>query len=265
MVDTLKKVKPGDPLTFPATTFNTFVDSANDFLARRHDQFQGSRPSARHSGIVFVRNDSGADRSRFDVLGVSSPVFNPSSDEEAFKNQPALSGVAPTEADHFGKFVILLEPVATGEIGLAAASGACPVHLYIEDDTLDLADVSDGDPSSLKTSRTGSATILWRESGSSGTVWAVVRLGTPSIGTHDNPKVLGGSGVDADTEAWDVDDQEDGYDGVEFKPFRLYWSGTAGDPVYQFIRTPTYDSIGRLVLVSAEVRSVAFGTGNCQT
>jgi hypothetical protein len=32
--DALKKVKPRDPLVIPATTFNTFVDAARDFLAR---------------------------------------------------------------------------------------------------------------------------------------------------------------------------------------------------------------------------------------
>ena len=74
---TLQKVKPGDPLVIPAPTFNTFVDAANDFLARRQDQFQGSRPAARHSKIVLVRNDSGADRARFDVLGIDAPVFGP--------------------------------------------------------------------------------------------------------------------------------------------------------------------------------------------
>lgn len=264
MADVLKKVKPGDPLRIPAATFNTFVDTAQDYLSRRSNLSQNPRQSARHSGIILVRNDSGADRQRFDVLGVDSPVFDPSSDEEAFKNCAALSGVSPTEDDHFGKVVVLLEPVAAGEIGQAMASGVCPVHLYIDDDTVNLADVNDGDPSSLKTNRCGSATIIWRESGSSGTVWAVVRLGTPSIGTHENPKVLASTGETADTEVWDVDDQPDGYDGVEFKPFRLYWSGTSGNPVYQFIRTPTYDSTGRLVHVSAEVRSTAFSTGNCQ-
>ena len=67
-----------------------------------------------------------------------------------------------------------------------------------------------------------------------------------------------------DTEQWDVDNQSAGFDGVKFTPFRLYWSGTASDPVYQFIRTPTYDSIGRLVHVSAEVRTIAFVTGPCE-
>ena len=31
MGDTLKKVKPGDPLAIPAEAFNTFIDAARDF------------------------------------------------------------------------------------------------------------------------------------------------------------------------------------------------------------------------------------------
>ena len=89
---TLQKVKPGDPLVIPAPTFNTFVDAANDFLARRQDQFQGSRPAVRHSGIVLVRNDSGADRRRFDVLGIDGPVFAPADAPDTFKNAVILAG-----------------------------------------------------------------------------------------------------------------------------------------------------------------------------
>jgi len=88
----------------------------------------------------------------------------------------------------------------------------------------------------------------------------------PSIneGRHENPKVLGGIDDIADEEEWDVDDQEEGFDGVAYSPYRLYWSGTSGDPVYQFIRTATHDSLGCLVYVSAEMRTVAFGTGDCE-
>ncbi|MFB3893596.1 MAG: hypothetical protein ACE15C_16405 [Phycisphaerae bacterium] len=262
MADTLAKVKPGDPLAIQAGTFNTFVDAANDFLRRQHGQAQSGTPVARQAGIILVKNGSGADRARFDVLGVDSPLFDPADDLDAFKNQVALVGVTPTEADHFGKVVILLEPVVAGEIGLAVAVGVCPVMLDVTAESDGYADVNDGDCGSLKTGTKGSATILWKVSGT-GSQWGVVKLAGHVAGTHNNPKVLGGSGDTADTEEWDVDDQEAGNDGVKFSAMRLYWSGTSGDPVYQFIRTPTYDSIGRLVHVSAEVRSTAFGTGNC--
>jgi hypothetical protein len=46
--------------------------------------------------------------------------------------------------------------------------------------------------------------------------------------------------------------------------FRLYWSGSSGDSVYQFVREGKYDSRGALIYVGPEVRSVAFGTGSCE-
>jgi len=92
-----------------------------------------------------------------------------------------------------------------------------------------------------------------------------VRIGSPlPVGSSGDPKVLGGSGETADDTPWAIDAQEPGYHGVQFTPMRLYWSGVSGEPVYQFIRTPTYDSLGALVAVSAEVRSSAFDTGPCE-
>lgn len=259
----MKKVKSGDALVIPAQTFNTFIDAARDFRARQQGSAQTAQQSFRSSGIILVKNASGYDQDRFAVLGIDSPVITPTDNEDEFKNRPALRGVTPAEASHTGRFIILAEPLADGEIGRAFAHGVCPVKVNVINANHRFADVNDGVAGSLKSGLTGAALILWAESGT-GEVWAVVRLGVPSIGTHENPKVLGGSGETADTEEWDVDNQETGYDGVEFKALRLYWSGNSGDPVYQFIRTPTYDSIGRLVAVSAEVRSVAFDTGPCE-
>jgi hypothetical protein len=68
----LRKVQSGDPLRIPAATFNTFIDAARDFQQRTRQMGQKDRPSARHSGIIHVRNDSGTDRSRFEVLSTSS-------------------------------------------------------------------------------------------------------------------------------------------------------------------------------------------------
>ena len=179
MGDALKKVKPGDPLAIPAAMFNTFVDAAKDYLSRQREQGQKATPAGRCGGIVLVRNDSGADPGRFEVLGVSTPLFTPTADLDAFKNTRALAGVTPTEADHLGKFVILLEPVAAGELALALASGVCPVKLSVTDEADDFADVNDGQCATLKTGPKGSAVILWKESGT-GVKWGIVKLAGPA-------------------------------------------------------------------------------------
>ena len=89
-------------------------------------------------------------------------------------------------------------------------------------------------------------------------------LGLGGWGTNVTPAELTGTGATANTDTWSIASPPAGTDGVKYTASRLYWSGTTGDPVYQFIRTPTFDSSGRLVAVSAEVRSTAFSTGTCE-
>ena len=175
----LRKVKPGDPLVIPAATFNTFVDAAQDFLARQHRQAQVGMPFRRPTDIVFVRNDTGWHRYRYDVLGIEGMLFNPASDEEAFKNYPAVMGIQP-QPRHRGKFVVLLEPISNGKLGRAAIAGMVPVRVFIPDDgySYHLAEVSTDAPGYLLASHAGSAAILWREGGT-GMQWALVRLGNP--------------------------------------------------------------------------------------
>ncbi len=176
MADTFRKVAPGERLTIPARTYNAFVDAARDFQGRQMGQEQGATPTGKNAGTVLVRNDSGADRERFDILGIDGPIFTPDDDEDAFKNQVALAGVVPTLNDHAGKFVILLEPLASSELGWAYISGACLVLLDVGDESHTFADVADNDCDVLKTAATGSAQILWKEEGT-GQLWGVVRLG----------------------------------------------------------------------------------------
>ncbi|MFB3894585.1 MAG: hypothetical protein ACE15C_21495, partial [Phycisphaerae bacterium] len=177
MGDTLKKVRSGDPLAIPAGAFNAFIDAARDFQARQLAQQQGSQPAqASGTSTILVRNDSGEDRERFDILGIETPIFTPTDDEDAFKNQVALAGILPAAADHSGKFVILLEPVAAGEIGRACIWGVCPVWLYVADEGHSFADVYEGDATMLKSGPAGSAQVIWKEEGT-GPLWAVVRIG----------------------------------------------------------------------------------------
>lgn len=125
MGDTFKKVQSGDPLRIPAETFNTFVDTARDFKSRRQSRTRKSQVEFRQTGIVPVKNNSGADRERFDVLGIDRPIFTPNDSLTSFQNQVAFVGVTPTEVDHLGRFVVLMEPVQSGAIGQACISGVC--------------------------------------------------------------------------------------------------------------------------------------------
>jgi hypothetical protein len=330
MGDTMRKVRSGDPLVIHASTFNTFIDSARDFLDRQNQIRRTGLRDTRHSGIVLVKNASGEDRERFHVLGIKESVIKPADNEDEFKNKVALSGETPTEEDHRGKFVILLEPLKADSLGMAMALGLCPVKITVENEDHACADVNDGEAATLKSGPTGAAQILWKEDGT-GEKWAVVRLGTPpglppiykatadQSGTTVEAKLLKadgslaagdaeeldvytdawkvrtddlliltqdadglpvarpiqgcdnaftvptGSGDSAETTTWDINAQPSGYGGVRVeKWFRLYWSGSSGDPVYQFTREAKHDSKGALIYVGPEISSVAFGTGSCE-
>ena len=141
MTEILQKVKPGDPLRIPARTFNAFVDAAIDHQ-RRQRTSQTTAPPRSMSGdaspnagnVVIIRNDSGQDRQRFEILGIDAPVFLPSDHLEEFKRQIAFACVTPVLDAHAERFAILSEPVRAGAIGRAWVGGVCPVQVVVDDE-----------------------------------------------------------------------------------------------------------------------------------
>jgi len=184
MGDPLRKVRSGQRLEIPAAAYNAFVDAAIDLQRRRQNALGDPKQAFRQTGTVLVRNDSGSDVPRFGVLGIDGPLIGPSDNVEEFKNRVALAGVTPVAADHTGKFVVTLEPIAAGEIGRAVISGIAIAKVNVADagTTYDYADVADGQVDYLEAkTNTGSAQILWLEAGT-GEKWAVVRLSNPGGG-----------------------------------------------------------------------------------
>jgi hypothetical protein len=190
----LTKVQSGDPLRIPAQAYNAFVDAARDFQQRTAHIGQQATPQARQSGIVLVRNASGTDRGRFDVLGVNGPIIDPSANLHAFRNDVALECVTPT-ADHAGRFAILAEPIAAGAIGRACIAGVSIARLRVADlaEEITRAEVIDGE-TLLQPNEHGSTAVLWHEQ-ATGDVWAVVRLGNAAPAWADI-----GFGIPADGE-----------------------------------------------------------------
>jgi hypothetical protein len=176
---TLNKVRAGDPLVIPAQTFNAFVDAATDFQNRQLGRQRTERPNARDSNFALIKNASGADRARFEILGIETPVIGPADNLGQFLERPALAGVVPTAA-HTGRFAILAEPVANGALGWAWLSGVCPVRINVVSADHWQADVADGSAAHLQ-SGSGAAQILWKDAGTA-VRWAVVRFGSAAPG-----------------------------------------------------------------------------------
>jgi hypothetical protein len=180
MSDALKKVQSGQKLQIPAGAYNAFIDAAVDYRRRTAHIGQKSEPTTRQASIVLVRNDSGSNQNRLAVLGIDTPIIDPATNDNEFKNRVALSCVTPAVDTHEGKFVILAEPIAAGKIGRAYAAGVCPVQINVPDEDREYryAEIDDGVVDNLTVSLIGSAGILWR-AGGTGVQWAVVRLGKP--------------------------------------------------------------------------------------
>ena len=216
----LTKVRSGDPLRIPADDYNAAMDAARFVASRQHDVASGLRGGGRQACIVTVRNDSGEDRARFDVLGIDVPIILPAANATEFANRIALVGVTPT-ADHAGRFVVLTEPLAVGKIGRAVAAGVCQVRINVDDEDHAFADVDPGDATQLASGMSGAATILWMESGAGTSKLALIRFGGGSAGDGCIYAKLGAAtevGPSQRSYAWEqVEKTSAGYDGWTLK------------------------------------------------
>jgi len=172
---TLHKVAPGDDFAFPAEAFNAIVDLKAAADRRRLDRGGGAIAQPSPRGIVVrVKNETGSDRARFSVLGIYAPLWTPTENETDFlSGQTPLRGVTPAAG---GPFVVLLEPIAAGEIGRAMILGVTAVKLDVQAESHVWADLIPSDCSMLRTGPSGAARVLWKESGTSTNLWGLVQF-----------------------------------------------------------------------------------------
>lgn len=183
----LKHVQSGQPLRIPASDWNAIIDATRAHYEQQANVASGkpATTGANTTGIVYVKNASGADQERFAVLGIDTPIILPDESsgghEEEFKRQVALSCVVPVVPTHTGRFVILTEPLADGAIGRAYVDGVCVVRLRVSHNLNKSAqaDVVEYDSTVLELKAGGGAQVIWREevTTSPGECWAIVRLG----------------------------------------------------------------------------------------
>lgn len=170
----MKKVASGQPLRIPASTFNTMVDAASDYQRRSLNRGSSAVPSDTRSGIVLIRNQSGADRDRFSVLGLSSILITPTENSQEFSARYAMNAVLPTNS-YTQKFCVLQEPIKSNGLGRAMIVGITPVNVARPSgDTTEYAGVL-ANQTYLQAGTEG-AQILWEDSGGTTPHLALVRL-----------------------------------------------------------------------------------------
>ena len=176
--DPYRRVHTGEPIELPAAAWNAMIDAAMAEQRQRSSIRLGPHPRALgpQAATVLLHNGVGYDLPRFGVAGIANVVISPADNADAFKGRIALAGVVPTTADYLGQFAIAQEPIPDGAIGRALVAGISIVQIEVGSTSHTRADVCDGDYTKLESGASGTARILWAESGT-GTKWAIVRLG----------------------------------------------------------------------------------------
>lgn len=175
----MRKVQSGDPLVIPASSYNTFIDCAKDYLSRRQNTLQGKSSNV-STRPIYIKNQSGQDCGRFAILGIDGVLHDPDTAADSFQNQVVLTGTVPTAASHGnGKFVILQEPAANGQIVKAASFGGAQVRISVTDETHSFAEITDNECGHMTSVESGPVSILWKQPGT-GVKWAMVRFGSPA-------------------------------------------------------------------------------------
>jgi hypothetical protein len=163
------KASPGKPFKPPkAEIWNSMIDAGNAFRNGQLSNGVPDRTRPRHTDIIKVKNNSGADRARGEILAFTNKAITDLSDEHIW-----LLGSAITECDYFG---ILKEPIANQDIGDCQVSGCCLATIDVVVASHTRAKVVAGQYL-LESSSDGPIDILYKPTGT-GELECVVRFGS---------------------------------------------------------------------------------------
>jgi hypothetical protein len=174
MAGSLQKVVRGQPLRIPADSWNTLMDVARAYN-KRPAQRAGDALAGYRTDVIRIRNDTGVDVNKFEMLMPGAPVFVPpgAAALAEFKQQRHIfTGAVPLP---LRPFCVMQEPVADGAIGRGILTGVAIALVAFTHDKMPYAD-GDTTVATLEGSGDGYAKVLWKESGT-GDKWAVLLLG----------------------------------------------------------------------------------------
>lgn len=175
MSDPLQSVSAGDPPPLRADTWNAVLEAARDFRGNRRGTTgaANTRDPLVPACMVWVRNDTYSTLPEFSILKLSTPVISAVDFPLDVRRSPVFSGVAPIADTDI--FAIMIEPAAAGGIVRAAAMGVMVCDLNVIDTTHTYAKPAVGVTATLASAASGSAKIIWKDSGT-GTKRAVVLI-----------------------------------------------------------------------------------------
>lgn len=199
---TSDKRAPGDMFAPPgADMWNAMVGAGEAFLESQLSTQPGGPIAGRSTDILLIKNGSGGDRSRGDVMGAFSKTL-----ETLEPSDIRLTGAAPTSEGFVG---VLIEPLPSGDIGRVQLSGVCLAKVNIGSTSHKYAYASPGSYV-LTSGSSGSIQLIWTP-GTTGVQECVVRLGSePGTLRMMQFKLTGNwSSRIASADFWEMDDDVD--------------------------------------------------------
>ena len=170
----MQKVQAGQSLRIPAATFNNFIDAAEDYR-RRTTNIDSTQHNKRHNTIP-IKNASGAAIAPHRILGIEDGLLTEGSID--YETQVAFEGVTPDEAKHVGRWAVVTQGAAAGEITQCVAHGLVIALVDIIDENHKYVEMEDGS-TTLVSAAAGSAEILYLDAtGGIGEVMAAIRIGS---------------------------------------------------------------------------------------
>lgn len=145
----------------------SYVDKLNEAVeAVETFGFRAGPPAALPAGLIPIRNTTGADVARFDILGIDAPVISAADNAEAYITIAGFDGITPILFDHALKFVIVPAPIPTGGFGYGVATGLVAAKVDIRSAEHTHAGIrSSGGPPTLWSDFGGPGRIISQESG----------------------------------------------------------------------------------------------------
>jgi hypothetical protein len=173
------------------THLNQIGQAVNVFnsLYRSRQQPSGTQYGSNH-GVIWVKNSSGADRSRFESLTLGAPITTVADGESPFLQQEpvALIGTQPADAAFRTPWAVLLEDIPNGKLGQALRAGITIARVNVANSAHRRVHMTRGS-CVLQSGFAGQARLIWCEARVSpyttGEQWAIVEFdGNPAVKLH---------------------------------------------------------------------------------
>lgn len=200
MPDPFALVQSGQEFPADAETVNGWQLAGRD-ATRRRNGFNGGRFGLgpfTQSVSVLVQNKTLTDWDAYGVVTLGEPIQSAVDNPATVLAEAVFAGSIPASSEE--DFAILVEPIASGSVGLAVVLGVAVCDVDVAAGWHTRAVPIPGDATKLVTAQSGSARIIWRSPGDSGTKRAVVLIGQDDFGGFDSSSSGSGGSVRIVTE-----------------------------------------------------------------